>query len=197
MIEKQIRVIAKNRSTVKAMLVNNKRSIAEYTANNAPTCVGGEWCRDGKHFQAKLEDIDHDIAKKFKQITTNIILPPTTGQLKHNVRRAIIDFINPLRKIMEKPPMRNADSKYTKNDLKTALKSVNIDDTNVERIMERIHTYTRKWKEIKASNTPIQLTAFDIQKLKRKLKGLVISERDKNGTQSHYIANARLYIIRD
>lgn len=183
MIEKKMRVVAKNRSAVKAMLVNNKRAIENFTADRIPTCVGGEWCRNGEHFQAKLEDIDDTIARKFQNITTNIILPPTKGQLKHNVRRAIIDFINPLRKVLEKPPIRRPDSKYTKDDLRASLQSLNINDIDVERVMKRTQNYIAQWKGIKASNTAIQLTMFDIHKLKRKLHGLVISERDKNETQ--------------
>ena len=186
MIKTRIRTIPKNRNSIKQALKNNKDRTKRWINGVKPKCIKHEWCTGDEHYQIPMSMMDGP-AGKLGRLNADTILNPGKGQMKRNVHTAVIDFMNTLRKIKGHTESHN----YNNAGLRNTMQDLNIDKYSIDNLIRKLNVMQEKWKNSETqptirATTAEKLTNWDIQKAKRQLEGLIVTELDKN--------KAKLYV---
>ena len=186
MVSTRIRTVPKNRNSIKQALKNNKEKTKRWIYGVKPKCIKHEWCQGNEHYQTPMSMMDGP-AGKLGKMNADTILIPGKEQLKKNMYTAVIDFMNTLRKIKG----HTKEYQYTRKGLQKTMADLNIDRYSANDLIQKLHTLQEKWQKdethqtLQTQNTK-HLTNWDIQKAKRQLEGLIVTELDKN--------KAKLYV---
>ena len=156
MILLKLRVIAKRRKTIKEQLVNNKKFTRTWSKQHGPRCIGKQWCKEGIHYQSKLEDIG-GLATKIGNMNSNIILRPLKEKIRNNTRQALIEFANNIRKILGKRKMTGNKQQV----LKGILRSIGINKKDRGKFVMKLREDLREWQNDETNDIPGQLELTD------------------------------------
>jgi hypothetical protein len=195
--------------------VNNTRITKKWNMKKKPKCIGNKWCKDGKHFEKKMEEMKSKIGRVGK-MNGNTILKPDTENPRQNLKNTIGKFIESLKTIQmedeetnkewKKKNRRQKNRNYTNGDIIQGVKELNTKEGKklYKDMMKCLETNRRKKQhkkrkkdkeqkrkkeknrtKTKTKEKKNQVTERTIEKVKQKLKGMIISLRDKNTTKMY------------